>query len=100
MKTTNWENAERSLELKSGDQPANLHTGRLEHLLGDFIELSQGLSQNLLTGARFWPANNNLMNLFMTLQSTSDYCKENSDLPSDVSSSQAVCNSLFIHGLN
>ena len=37
MKTTNWENAETSLELKSGDQPANLHTSRLEHLLGDFI---------------------------------------------------------------
>ena len=40
------------------------------------------------------------MNLFMTLQSTSDYFKENSDLPSDVGSSQVVCNSLFIHGLN
>lgn len=36
----------------------------------------------------------------MTLQSTSDYFKENSDLPSDVGSSQVFCNSLFIHGLN
>ena len=69
MKTTNWE---RSLELKSGDQSANLCISRLKHLLGDFIELPQELSQNLLTGIRFQPANKNLIYL-MTLQSTSDY---------------------------
>lgn len=40
------------------------------------------------------------MNLFLDFNQLQIILKENSDLYSDVGSSQVFCNSLFIHGLN
>ena len=101
MKTANWENPERSLELQPGDQPANLlynqasAISRWLHLAipeafpkACWVEQNLGLHRKHLMNL-LYDSYNRLQIIF----------NENSGLLSYVDSIQVVFNSMLIHGL-
>lgn len=66
MKTTNWENPERYLELQEGVQPTNLLYNQAQLIVRLLHQAIPRIFQSLIIGTKFRLVHKNLTNLFKT----------------------------------
>lgn len=95
MKTANWENSERSLELKLGDQLTNLYDQAWAIARPLHWAFPKRVDQNKIQ-ACIQKSDEPVHNYYNQLQ----ILKENSGLPSNVDSTWGVFYFMFIYGLN